>query len=69
VARVPEAEEVDLLEKLWDAQRAAARNKPATVKELLAKFPPPNEATAEEFAAWYAVATVLLNLDETISKG
>jgi hypothetical protein len=25
--------------------------------------------TSEEFAAWYAVAAALLNLDETITKG
>jgi hypothetical protein len=29
----------------------------------------PESYTAEELAAWYAVATALLNLDETITKG
>jgi hypothetical protein len=32
-------------------------------------LPLPSGATREELAAWYAVATVLMNLDETITKG
>jgi hypothetical protein len=28
----------------------------------------PQHVTAEEFAAWYSVASVLLNLDESITK-
>jgi hypothetical protein len=36
---------------------------------LLVNFPVPEGSTPGEFAAWYAVTTVLLNLDEAITKG
>jgi mono/diheme cytochrome c family protein len=47
VARPPTAGELDVLQKLWSAEK---------------------EAAGEE-AAWFAVASALLNLDETITKG
>jgi hypothetical protein len=31
--------------------------------------PPPRELDAAELAAWTVVANVLLNLDETVTKG
>jgi hypothetical protein len=42
------------------------------VAELLAAHPDverPSDLAPEELAAWYAVATTILNLDETITKG
>jgi hypothetical protein len=69
VARTPKAEEVAVLAKLFDAQLAAAKKDPAAARESLGKFALPSGTTVEAFAAWYAVATALLNLDETISKG
>ena len=36
---------------------------------LVGALPLPSGTAREELAAWYAVATALLNLDETITKG
>jgi hypothetical protein len=69
LAREPRDAEVAILRRLLDRQREANAVKPAAVKALLGSFPVPASCTAEELAAWYAVATALLNLDETITKG
>ena len=37
-------------------------------KELLGNFSTPKGVDAAEFAAWYGVASAMLNLDETITK-
>ena len=37
--------------------------------DLVGALPLPSGTSREELAAWYAVATALLNLDETITKG
>jgi hypothetical protein len=65
-ARAPRAEELATLTQLLESARATDAK---SAKEFLGKFEPPTGVTAEEFAAWYAVAAALLNLDETISKG
>ncbi len=69
LVREPGEAEVRVLRKLHDAQLAAGREDGAAVRELLAEFPAPAGASPEEFAAWYAVAAALLNLDEMITKG
>jgi hypothetical protein len=69
LARFPSEAELRTLQDLYDTQRAAGHGDPQAVQQLLADFPIPPQVTAEEFAAWYAVATALLNLDETITKG
>jgi hypothetical protein len=51
------------------SERAARKQDSKTAKEFVGAFELPKGVPAEEFAAWYAVATALLNLDETISKG
>jgi len=65
-ARAPRAEEVATLTQLLASSRATDAK---SAKEFIGKFELPAGVTAEEFAAWYAVAAALLNLDETISKG
>ena len=65
-ARAPRAEELATLTQLLEASRAKDAK---AAKEFLGKFDLPAAVSAEEFAAWYAVAAALLNLDETISKG
>ncbi|HEY5310873.1 MAG TPA: PSD1 and planctomycete cytochrome C domain-containing protein [Pirellulales bacterium] len=69
VARTPDSAEVAVLRKLWDAQRAAAKDNPAAARELVGKLKLPPGVAADEFAAWYAAATAVLNLDETINRG
>jgi len=65
-ARAPRAEELATLTQLLESSRATDAK---SAKEFIGKFDLPVGVTAEEFAAWYAVAAALLNLDETISKG
>ncbi len=65
-ARAPRPEELATLTQLLESSRATDAQ---SAKEFVGKFELPAGVTAEEFAAWYAVAAALLNLDETISKG
>lgn len=69
LARTPKPAEVQALRQLFDAQREASRRDPQATQELFADFPVPQGVAPEDLAAWYAVATALLNLDETITKG
>ena len=65
VARRPTETETTILTALVADQLAD----PSGAESLVGKFPLPEGATAAEFAAWYAVAVAILNLDETITKG
>ncbi len=65
-ARVPRADELATLTQLLASARPADAK---AAQSFVGKFELPAGVTAEEFAAWYAVAAALLNLDETISKG
>ena len=65
-SRAPRAEELATLTNLLAAARPAAAK---SAKDFVGKFELPAGVSAEEFAAWYAVAAALLNLDETITKG
>jgi hypothetical protein len=69
LAREPEPLEVALLENLLDAERAAYGANEAAAKALAGRVTPPAGIPPGDFAAWYAVATALLNLDEMITKG
>jgi len=72
VARPPKPSEAEALLRLLAAQRESLRSRPEQVAELLAAHPDverPSDLAPEELAAWYAVATTILNLDETITKG
>jgi hypothetical protein len=68
LARTPSSTELAILHKLHDDQARALQDKPDAVKQLLANQAVPEGCSPAEFAAWHAVATVLLNLDETITK-
>jgi hypothetical protein len=68
-SRTPRAEEIATLSNLLSSERTARAQDPKGAKEFVGAFVLPKGVTAEEFAAWYAVAAALLNLDETISKG
>ncbi len=69
LARSPSGAEQKVLGKLFESQREASRANPSATRDLLAGVAVPAGVVPEEFAAWYAVATALLNLDETITKG
>jgi hypothetical protein len=68
LARPPRDAEVRILRDLFDRQRAAGRDDPDKAKALVGDAPRPPGCRPDEFAAWYAVASALLNLDETITK-
>ena len=69
-ARRPDRAELKLLGNLLEAQRTAFRANPAAARALLTvgDFQAP-DLDPVELAAWSTVASVLLNLDETITKG
>jgi hypothetical protein len=69
VSRSPSAVEKQALRRLYDRQLQDAQSDSAATQSLVGAISLPTGATAEELAAWYAVATALLNLDETITKG
>jgi hypothetical protein len=69
VARPPDALEVSLLERLFEQQAAVYGANGEAAKAVAGKFTPPPGTTPGDFAAWHAVATALLNLDEMITKG
>jgi hypothetical protein len=69
LARAPKDNEVDALVKLYEAQRAGFQADAQAAKALIGSYTAPANTSTAEFAAWYAVATALLNLDEMITKG
>jgi hypothetical protein len=71
VARKPSAVELNLLLQLYRENADKYRKDPAAAKALaLSGLPEPRkEMNMTELAAWTVVANVLLNLDETITKG
>jgi hypothetical protein len=68
LAREPKVHELETLRALFQSQRASSLADKKATAELLATYQVPAGTPAAEFAAWYAVATALLNLDETITK-
>lgn len=62
--------EITLLEKLVERQREDFRNDPKAANELLhvGDRPVPSDIDASDLATWTAVARVILNLHETITR-
>ncbi|MFO0928610.1 MAG: PSD1 and planctomycete cytochrome C domain-containing protein [Gemmataceae bacterium] len=60
--------EIELFRRLHDEQRKSSYDDAAGTHEGLTGVELPPGIEAAEFAAWCAVTTVLLNLDETITK-
>ena len=71
VARPPSRGELDRLVELYRDNLAKYRTDQAAAKAMATSgLPePPKELDPVELAAWTVVANVLLNLDETVSKG
>ncbi len=69
LARAPLPKEALVLKTLWETQAEAAKADPKGTLELAAGVELPKDLPHAEFAAWYAVATAILNLDECITKG
>lgn len=68
LSREPTNHEATVLRKLFDDQVASLRQDDQRTRQFVGEMVPPKSASLAEFAAWQAVATVLLNLDETITK-
>ncbi len=69
LSRSPRENELAVLRNLYDQQLRRHTADPTSAKRLLDHVPSPDNTTAAEFAAWSAVTSALLNLDETITKG
>jgi mono/diheme cytochrome c family protein len=71
LARAPQPKEVDRLVALFQSELAAFKQDSTAAGKMAfgETSQPPAEADAAELAAWTVVANVLLNLDETITKG
>jgi hypothetical protein len=70
-SRAPTADEIRVFLKLYDAQSAAYAKSGEAAAKLLAVGESSRDQSldAGELAAWTMVANVLLNLDETVTKG
>jgi hypothetical protein len=67
-ARSPDEREATALRTLFDRELQRYREDPAAAAKLLAKYGASKGPDQVEWAAWYAVATAVLNADETIAK-
>jgi hypothetical protein len=68
VSRGPTEEEAAVLRALLDRQSARFTSGEADPSGLIADVAPPEGSSPADLAGWTAVARVLLNLDETITK-
>ncbi|MCF6285128.1 MAG: PSD1 and planctomycete cytochrome C domain-containing protein [Candidatus Hydrogenedentes bacterium] len=70
VARPATAGEISVLQELYESELTAFQQEPARADELLAVGQAPANAdlNKQELAAWSTVASVILNMDETITK-
>jgi hypothetical protein len=68
VSREPLAVELDALKRLYHGQLSASYGRQA-VPEAAGATRGTGDTSPDEMAAWYAVATAMLNLDESITKG
>lgn len=69
VARHPNPRETDLLHELYRNELNRNERNPARARSLAASLRPPRGINVLDWAAWFYVATTLLNLDETITNG
>jgi hypothetical protein len=71
VARKPNTVELDLLLRLYQQNLERYKKAPAAALALATSGigAPPKALNTAELAAWTVIANVLLNLDETITKG
>jgi hypothetical protein len=68
---MPTAEEAKILRAVFDEQLADFQKNTDAANKLLSvgAFQPKASLDKGELAAWTTVATMLLNLDETLTKG
>ncbi|MBI5757236.1 MAG: PSD1 domain-containing protein [Planctomycetales bacterium] len=69
VAREPTTNEIRLLSGLVRDETTRLVSDPQAVRDIVGSFALPEGIKPSDFAVWYAMATVLMNLDEAITKG
>jgi hypothetical protein len=69
LGRAPSESEASYLLRLYETERGRFEADSAAANALVGKNPLPQGVTRAELAAWFYVANILLNLDETITKG
>ncbi len=67
-ARSPRGSESNTLVELFQDQHRAATASPKAANQLTTDVQLPHDVSPADFSAWYSVATVLMNLHETITK-
>jgi hypothetical protein len=70
-ARPPRTAEADVLRAVFEEQLAAYRRDPRAARKLLSvgESKRDEKLDAAELAAWSVVASMILNLDETVTRG
>lgn len=68
VSRTPKPDELNTLTSIYSRERERCIADPQSTKVKIGNRKLPAGVAAADWAAWYYVATVLLNLDETINK-
>ena len=68
LSRPPTNLEVKTLTRLYEEQIHSSRNDLVAAEKLMRSLKESQGVDAAEFAAWFSVASALLNLDEMITK-
>jgi hypothetical protein len=70
-SRGPNEKEAAILQQMLEQSLARYRHDPAAATKLISigEAPSPNETDPAELAAWTTIGNLLLNLDETITRG
>ena len=69
--RSPGSAELDLLRRMLERELQAIRSAPETAETIIGSYlqeSPNRPQDLTEWAAWFCIANLLLNLDETITK-
>ncbi len=69
ISRKPTEQEISLLLKVYQSEWSRFQKNPQAAGKLIPQKERPNGVGISKMAAWFYVANILLNLDETITKG
>ncbi len=69
VSRNPTPREAEILERVYREELARFEADTKAAEDLIAAKDRPKDADIQQLAAWFYIANVLMNMDETITKG